>query len=308
MTLILFLGLFGFIYLSWTQFLESWRKIWIPLRTRVQQNDVSESNFFLLLRKVIVLSLTDLQFSNVIEEIFQSKKILRPRFLLLSLAFSILLLGVPLVLALFLFQVNPMMMMGLSFCFWLVSSLRFFTLKGLKNFSEVLFYFSLILFGFDLLSRYQFILKGFEEMPDIAFFLADGRPGNLFLIAVFGLVLTLLFKGPLWSWIVAALFFLGFQISLNGGVALVAGEIFALLLIYALRAHRENWSQARGVLLCALGGVLIGFLIFGYLREPLSLGEESAGPSFISLILGWFIVLVPAFVFASIAGHFLSRK
>ncbi len=311
-------GILGFSLFITQEFLEAVRHFCRPLRRNLMAKPVPENQFVLLLvsRALLAISLPlpRVYLHKVLQEWeLQPQKI---RTSLLSFALTILTLWPVLLFALTFFSVNSILILGFGFILVLIAQILFLIPMTRLRFSEplhafarILIYFALISLSFEFTLRWTSLFQTWGTQNGFSFFLADGRFENLLQIILLGLVFSVLIPYEAWYWLWSILLYVSGQLSLNGAVAFFLSGIMGTFLVQLFQKNVQSRSIKRmkweGVIL-ALFMALLGFTIFGFTKEALTLFhfENPQEQKIMALVLSWSMIVFPLFAGLMIWGHF----
>lgn len=208
-------------------------------------------------------------------------------------------------------QVNGAAFLGLAFILYLYLNLRHRSLE--------LFYFvfglGTFLVAMQLVLQQQSTLMMALGESDLHFMIADGRFPAQLLWLVVSFALTLLIGVESWAVIIAVVLVVGGSMSLNGGVALIIGEMLAHVWMLWWRSRKLNQDTValvKGYAIANTVGLVLAFFVAGFMRNAFAWtitfeGNQLTEKSwqFFSL---YFVIMVVQCLAVLTWGHFAAQK
>ena len=206
-------------------------------------------------------------------------------------------------------KINGLVALGLAAILFLsflpakVSSLR----KGLIAVG-------IFLLGGEMMLRQSSMLSLMMGESNLAFFMADGRFGAVLVLFLLAAVLSAFVEIEFWSLVLGMALLISNTVSLNGALALFAGERVGRVLLFWWRTQKLNQAcRHLGKFFgwVSSSGAVLGLFVAGAIRESSSWGYSS-GMISVQDKLSFYLVLclvICLFQFASqmVWGHFASR-
>jgi hypothetical protein len=172
----------------------------------------------------------------------------------------------------------------------------------------------IFLLGGDLALRNSSVLLNLLGTGDLVFFLADGRFLSVLGILFIGVLLTFFVSVEFWSVCLALTLLIANVISVNGALALFAGERIGRMLLFWFRSRELNQDCRRigwQFAVVSASGAFFGFMIAGILRGDAGIGfngdmdlSRQKTLEFLSLAA---VILVIQFLSQMVWGHFGSK-
>jgi hypothetical protein len=177
----------------------------------------------------------------------------------------------PLLLGSLFLNVNGLLLLGIG----ALSYLGLLRGRLTLNYLKLSLYVGIFLLGGDLSLRNSSVLLNLLGTGDVVFFLADGRLLSVLGIMAIGVLLSLFVSVEFWSVCLALTLLVANVISVNGALALFAGERIGRMLLFWWRSRELNQDCRRigwQFSLVSASGVFLGFMIAGILRGDAGIG------------------------------------
>jgi hypothetical protein len=290
-----------FLVLAWLWNVE---KQWVKTSSFAEARDSNDLHFYFFMFRSALKYLnfkTSAALRGALEEdLIQTRN---PRFQLAVLGLSQISFFAPLAFLLLLFQIQPLILFLLFFCFYFITSQS----KSLPQLTEGLLFLALILLLMDPLWRLTSL--AFAQGDSSFFWYGLTRTDFLPVLCALFFVggLSFLIRRTLgWSeffTISASMLFLSYQLSAVLWAAIVLGERLSACFDYdqtmkKLRLpFRKAWSVSQ-----VLSGALVFTLVL--VLDPVALPEREG--RWVQLVFFFLSVQSVFFVVAMIAGHFLA--
>lgn len=182
------------------------------------------------------------------------------------------------------------------------------------NYLKLSLFVGIFLLGGDLSLRNSSVLLNLLGTGDVVFFLADGRFLSVLGIMGIGVLLTFFVSVEFWSVCLALTLLVANVISVNGALALFAGERIGRMLLFWWRCRELNQDCRRigwQLSLVSASGAFFGFMIAGILRGDAGIGFAGDMDLFRQKILEFLslsaVILVVQFLSQMVWGHFGSK-
>lgn len=215
------------------------------------------------------------------------------------------------VLGLLFLSFNGFFLLGLSFLF----SLKWFNSPQMEKIFRWIFFAGLFLVGSDLVLKNSRLLQNILGHSDLAFFLADGRMGSLFVLIAVAIGFNFIFRYEYWSLALGLSLMVANIISLNGALALFVGERIGASLLFWWRCRTtadEVKSFSNRLAVVSVLSVLVGFLFAGEARSQFTFGFDNDMASYqnksLVLIMLIIFILLIQLVAQMTWGHFYYLK
>jgi hypothetical protein len=216
----------------------------------------------------------------------------------------------PLLLGSLFLNVNGLLLLGIG----ALSYLGLLRGRLTLNYLKLSLYVGIFLLGGDLSLRNSSVLLNLLGTGDVVFFLADGRLLSVLGIMAIGVLLSLFVSVEFWSVCLALTLLVANVISVNGALALFAGERIGRMLLFWWRSRELNQDCRRigwQFSLVSASGVFLGFMIAGILRGDAGIGFTGDMDLFRQKILEFLslsaVILVVQFLAQMVWGHFGSK-
>jgi hypothetical protein len=216
----------------------------------------------------------------------------------------------PLLLGSLFLNVNGLLLLGIGG----LSYLGLLRGRLTLNYLKLSLYVGIFLLGGDLSLRNSSVLLNLLGTGDVVFFLADGRLLSVLGIMAIGVLLSLFVSVEFWSVCLALTLLVANVISVNGALALFAGERIGRMLLFWWRSRELNQDCRRigwQFSLVSASGVFLGFMIAGILRGDAGIGFTGDMDLFRQKILEFLslsaVILVVQFLAQMVWGHFGSK-
>ncbi len=188
--------------------------------------------------------------------------------------------------------------------------------KGTKSASylRLLLFVGLFLIAGDVALRSSSVLLSYLGTSELAFFLADGRFMSVILLCLCGILLNVFVGIEFWSVTLALCLLVANVISVNGALALFAGERTGQMLLFWWRSRGLNQECRRlstPLALVSVSGVFAGLMLAGFLRGSGGIGFSGDVDVFREKILLFvslsLVMLAVQFISQMVWGHFAGR-
>ena len=207
-------------------------------------------------------------------------------------------------------NVNGLLLLG-------IGALSYFGLlrgKLTVNYLKLSLYVGIFLLGGDLSLRNASVLLNLLGTGDLVFFLSDGRFFSVLGILAIGVVLSFFVSIEFWSICLALTLLVANVISVNGALALFAGERIGRMVFFWWRSRELNQDCKRlgwQFALVSASGAFLGFMIAGVLRGEGSIGFNGDIDLFRQKTLEFLslsaVILITQFLSQMVWGHFGSK-
>jgi len=315
-------GVLGFSLVMMLEFLKAFHHLCAPLRRNLFAAAVSEKKILVLMISRGLLALTlplpQVYLSETISDWERSPE--KVRTYLLSFCLVVLTLWPAFLFSWSFLSVNSILILGfglgLSVLSHLSAFLPFFnkaTVKHLKSFAKAIIFFALVGVSFEFTLRWAPLMQTWGTENGVSYFLADGRFSTLLEIILLGLLCSLVIPYEGWYWIWPLILYMSGQLSLNGAIAFFVSGVVGILLSLAVKKNvhsRVVKKMRREGMILGIFCTLLGFLLFGFLKESLSQIslENPQSQKIVLLSVGWLMVLVPLASGLMVWGHFKALQ
>lgn len=210
----------------------------------------------------------------------------------------------------FFLNVNGLLLLGIG----ALSYLGLLRGRLTLNYLKLSLYVGIFLLGGDLSLRNASVLLNLLGTGDVVFFLADGRFLSVLGIMLIGVLLTVFVSIEFWSVCLALTLLVANVISVNGALALFAGERIGRMLLFWWRTRELNQDCRRigwQFSLVSASGAFFGFMIAGILRGDGAIGFSGDMDLFRQKTLEFLslsaVILIVQFLSQMVWGHFGSK-
>ncbi|WP_413583430.1 hypothetical protein [Bdellovibrio sp. HCB288] len=169
----------------------------------------------------------------------------------------------------------------------------------------------IFLIGGELMLKNSNVLIMALGQSDFAFFLADGRFPAVASIMLAAIVISLVVRVEFWSLVLALSLVFVNVISINGAIALIAGERIGRMLLFWWHSRALNQDCRRVGMqfsLASIAGVIMGLLLAGEVRVTMNMGYTAEMTAYqeksLQLVILFLIILGVQFVAQMVWGHF----
>lgn len=207
-------------------------------------------------------------------------------------------------------NVNGLLLLGIG----ALSYLGLLRGRVTVNYLKLSLYVGIFLLGGDLSLRNASVLLNLLGTGDLVFFLADGRFFSVLGILAIAIVLSFFVSIEFWSICLALTLLVANVVSVNGALALFAGERIGRMLFFWWRSRALNQDCKRlgwQFALVSASGAFLGFMIAGILRGEGSIGFGGDVDLFRQKTLEFLslsaVILVVQFLSQMVWGHFGSK-
>ncbi len=173
----------------------------------------------------------------------------------------------------------------------------------------------LFLIGGELMLKNSNVLIMALGQSDFAFFLADGRIVSVASILLASALISLVVRIEFWSLALGLSLLFVNVISLNGAIALLAGERVGRMILFWWHTRSLNQDcrrvgmQFSGV---SIVGAILGMLLAGEVRVTLNMGYTTEMSAYqdksLQYVILFLIILAVQFVAQMVWGHFGGNK
>lgn len=255
--ILMWLGSFALIVFSYLATQKYLNQRLSPLQSKFLVTKAKESDVALVLRSLSVVAMDVSPLKTIFTAIAKlNTQVGKERESLIQLCMASVGYWWTLILASLYLSLNGGFLLGLS----LLALIPFLIPQTLRR----TFYFvgciGLFLLGSELALKNSSILQTYLGTSDFAFFLADGRWPAVFALLGLGLVFGILVRIELGSLFLAMALLVSNNISLNGAIALVAGELIGMMLFTLSQAWRVD-EKTRSYVVKFAGAGILGLVI-----------------------------------------------
>lgn len=170
----------------------------------------------------------------------------------------------------------------------------------------------IFLIGGELVLKNSNVLIMALGQSELAFFLADGRIVSIASILVAAAAISLIVRVEFWSLALGLSLLFVNVISINGAIALVAGERIGRMLLFWWHTRSLNQDCQRVGMqfsLVSILGTIVGLLLAGEVRVTMNLGYTSSEMTAyqdksVQFVILFMIILGVQFVAQMVWGHF----
>ncbi|WP_413586305.1 hypothetical protein [Bdellovibrio sp. HCB274] len=169
----------------------------------------------------------------------------------------------------------------------------------------------IFLIGGELMLKNSSVLIMALGQTDFAFFLADGRFPAVLSILLAAIAISFVVRVEFWSMALALSLVFVNVISLNGAIALLAGERIGRMLLFWWHSRSLNQDCRRVGMqftLVSILGVVLGLLLAGEVRVTMNMGYSAEMTGYqeksLQLMILFMIILGVQFVAQMVWGHF----
>ncbi|WP_413576940.1 hypothetical protein ACLVWU_02390 [Bdellovibrio sp. HCB290] len=169
----------------------------------------------------------------------------------------------------------------------------------------------IFLVGGELMLKNSSVLIMALGQSDFAFFLADGRILAVVSILLAAVMISIVVRVEFWSLALALSLVFVNVISINGAIALLAGERIGRMLLFWWHTRSLNQDCRRIGMqfsLVSVVGVVLGLLLAGEVRVTMNMGYTSEITAYqeksLQLMILFMIILGVQFVVQMVWGHF----
>ncbi|MBO9667528.1 MAG: hypothetical protein J7501_12035 [Bdellovibrio sp.] len=173
----------------------------------------------------------------------------------------------------------------------------------------------LFLVGGEIMLRNSNVLIMALGQSDLAFFLADGRFSAVLVILAAAAAISLLVRVEFWSLALGLSLLFVNVLSLNGAIALIAGERIGRMLLFWWHSRSLNQDCRRmgwQFSLTSILGVILGMLLAGEVRTTLNMGFTSEMASYqeksAQYVILFMVILMVQLIAQMVWGHFGGNK
>ncbi|WP_255490175.1 hypothetical protein [Bdellovibrio sp. KM01] len=173
----------------------------------------------------------------------------------------------------------------------------------------------IFLIGGELVLKNSNVLIMALGQSDLAFFLADGRIVSVASILLASALISLIVRVEFWSLALGLSLLFVNVISLNGAIALLAGERVGRMILFWWHTRSLNQDCRRVGLqfsLVSIAGAILGMLLAGEVRVTLNMGYTSEMSAYqdksLQYVILFLIILSVQFLAQMVWGHFGSTK
>ncbi|MBX3039777.1 MAG: hypothetical protein KF789_03580 [Bdellovibrionaceae bacterium] len=301
--LVLMAGSMGLLSLTVLRLFEKRRLRWLGTN--------EEKNLLRFLLQNVLLALTGPSpgVSRSQSFFFQDLRLRSWRANLLWACWGSFALWLPFLVALSLFRINGLMVLGAGGFLLAMSSFA----RRFQPWAILMLSWGAFLFLLESGTRTGAGLMMGEGMDLVAFF-ADGRPGAVLSLFAGALVFAALTRFQFFAFALSVLLLSAGWISLSGAVLLWLGERVGLAIGFWFRARKSRKGPrqlATLSMLASLGGGLLGLLVVGFARDLLlvvpALGEAGPFESLQAFVFLSILAEIPVLGLASVLGHFAAK-
>ncbi|UYL10095.1 hypothetical protein B9G69_005825 [Bdellovibrio sp. SKB1291214] len=169
----------------------------------------------------------------------------------------------------------------------------------------------IFLIGGELVLKNSNVLIMALGQSEFAFFLADGRIVSIVSILLAAALISLVVRVEFWSLALGLSLLFVNAISINGAIALVAGERIGRMLLFWWHTRSLNQDCRRVGMqfsLASILGTILGLLLAGEVRVTMNMGYTSEMTAYqdksVQFVLLFLIILGVEFVAQMVWGHF----
>ncbi|WP_413295350.1 hypothetical protein ACLSU7_09530 [Bdellovibrio sp. HCB185ZH] len=173
----------------------------------------------------------------------------------------------------------------------------------------------IFLIGGELMLKNSNVLIMALGQSDLAFFLADGRVIPVASILLMSALISLVVRVEFWSLALGLSLLFVNVISLNGAIALLAGERVGRMLLFWWHTRSLNQDCRRAgqqFSLVSIAGAILGMLLAGEVRVTLNMGYTTEMSAYqdksLQYVILFLIILSVQFLAQMVWGHFGSTK
>ncbi|WP_413559824.1 hypothetical protein [Bdellovibrio sp. HCB209] len=169
----------------------------------------------------------------------------------------------------------------------------------------------LFLIGGELMLKNSSVLIMSLGQSEFAFFLADGRILAVVSLLLAAIAISLVVRVEFWSLVLGLSLLFVNVISLNGAIALIAGERIGRMLLFWWHSRGLNQDCrriAKQFSLVSIAGVIVGLLLAGEVRVTMNMGYTSELTAYqdksVQYVILFLIILMVQFIAQMVWGHF----